>query len=394
MGVAIHVVRRGTEFVRCHVLPFLRRCATVLRERVAAVWAWLSAVAPSLWSTAVDRGRTARCRTLVRAGMAEVVTRRGAVAAASWSRRAGLSAWPHVRPWLRRASVAGVVLAALTGAGLLAMPPALRLAANVVSDDMGGPGGGLPSLEERSTVVGADGSVLATLEGRVKRRVVPFSEIPVHVRHLVVVAEDRSFWEHEGYDGTALARSLLANARAGEVVQGGSTISQQLAKLNFTDGERTGWRKVKEMVYAVALEDRFTKEELLERYLNQAYFGSGAYGVEAGAEVFFGVPSKDLTVAQSALLAAVIPSPTGLDPHDNPAGARARRDLILEAASAAGYLSPAETAAAQDEPLSLVPPPASVPPDPLVATIERELMASPALGDSAEERKERMLTGG
>ena len=290
--------------------------------------------------------------------------------------------------------MAGVVLAALTGVGLLAMPPALRLAANVVSDDMGGPGGGLPSLEERSTVVGADGSVLATLEGRVKRRVLPFSEIPVHVRHLVVVAEDRSFWDHEGYDGTALARSLLANVRAGEVVQGGSTISQQLAKLNFTDGERTGWRKVKEMVYAVALEERFTKEELLERYLNQAYFGSGAYGVEAGAEMFFGVASKELTVAQGALLAAVIPSPTALDPHDNPAGARSRRDLILEAASAAGYLSPAEAATAQDEPLSLVPPPASVPPDPLVTTIERELMASPALGHSPEERKERLLTGG
>ena len=398
LGVAIHLAARGAALAWSWAAP---RTATGARHlawatvaAVTAVGRWLAAVTPSLWSTAVDRARTARCRTLVRAGVAEVVTRRGVVAAAAWTRRAGRVAWPHVRPWLTRAAMTGIVLAAITAAGLIAMPPALRLAANVVSDDLGGPGGGLPALAERSTVVGTDGSVLATLDGRVERRVVPLSEIPVHVRDLVVVAEDRSFFDHQGYDGTALVRSLLANLRAREVVQGGSTISQQLAKVNFTDGERTGWRKVKEMVYAVALEERFTKHQLLERYLNQIYFGSGAYGIEAAADVFFGVGADDLTVTQGALLAAVIPSPTGLDPRANPSGARARRDLILEAAADAGYLSPAEATAAQGEPLGLVAPPAPEPPDPLVVTIERELLANPVLGDTPEKRKERILTGG
>ncbi|MDP9421067.1 MAG: transglycosylase domain-containing protein, partial [Actinomycetota bacterium] len=301
---------------------------------------------------------------------------------------------PHLRPWLRRAAVAGFVLAGVVAVGVVTVPPALRVAADVVDDDFGGPRGGLPALDDRSTVVAADGTVLAAFDGRVKRRVVPLSEIPVHVRDLVVVAEDRSFWRHDGYDAKAVARSLLVNVRAGEVVQGGSTISQQLAKLNFTDGERTWWRKVKEMVLAVAMEERFTKDQLLERYLNQVYFGAGAHGVDAAARSFFNVGSEELTVAQGALLAAVIPSPTALDPRSNPSGARARRDLILDAAHDAGYLSETEAVAAQREPLDLSPPPSPEPPDPFLATIKRELTDDPALGDTPAERQERILRGG
>jgi membrane peptidoglycan carboxypeptidase len=131
--------------------------------------------------------------------------------------------------------------------------------------------------------------------------------------------------------------------------QGGSTITQQLAKINYTAGERTIFRKLREVLYASRLEQRYTKDQLLERYLNQVYFGDGAYGIEAAARTFFGVHAAQLSPAQAALLAGKIRAPEILDPRKRPEAVIGRRDQVLDALAARGWLPRAEAAAAKAE---------------------------------------------
>src|SRR5919202_2410777 len=121
---------------------------------------------------------------------------------------------------------------------------------------------------------------MAVLHDGINRRSVALAQVPDVMRRAVLAAEDQHFFSHGGYDTSALARAALANLQAHQVTQGASTLSQQLAKANFTGDEPTVTRKTKELVYAVALENRFSKDALLERYINKVYFGSNAYGVE------------------------------------------------------------------------------------------------------------------
>ncbi|MGH9277402.1 MAG: transglycosylase domain-containing protein, partial [Acidimicrobiales bacterium] len=267
----------------------------------------------------------------------------------------------------------------------LAGEPALRLASGPASRAVASRG--LPPLEQRSTVHAADGTGLAILHDGINRRVVPLDRIPEVVQRAIVAAEDQRFWRHSGYDTNAVARAALANLQAREVTQGASTVSQQLAKANFTGDEPTVARKAKELVYAVALEGRYSKAELLERYLNQVYFGSGAYGVEAAAEEFFGVRAQDLTLTQAALLAGLIRAPVATDPRDNPEAARLRRNQVLAAMGA-----PKE---AFEAPLGVVPHREFRVSEPFtVEAAKREFLANPAFGATEEERKRLLLTGG
>ncbi len=138
-------------------------------------------------------------------------------------------------------------------------------------------------LPETTKLVAADGSPLAELDKAERRVPVTVDSLPDHVKEAVLAAEDQDFYSHNGVDSTAIFRAFLRNARGQR--QGGSTITQQLAKLNYTAGERTSCRKFREVLYASKLEKRYTKDELLERYLNQVYFGEGAYGIDAGGPV-------------------------------------------------------------------------------------------------------------
>ena len=194
--------------------------------------------------------------------------------------------------------------------------PALRVAAWPLSHRV--EARGLDSLDQRSAVLASDGSRMAVLHNGVNREVVPLAHIPEVVRRAVLAAEDQDFWDHGGYDGRAILRALLANVRAGEVTQGGSTVTQQVAKQNFVGNQQSVLRKAKELLYSVALEERLSKDDILERYLNQVYFGAQAYGVAAAAEEFFGIQVADLSVAQAALLAGLIRAPSTLDPRRAP----------------------------------------------------------------------------
>ncbi len=183
----------------------------------------------------------------------------------------------------------------------------------------------------------------------------PLDGIPEIIRQAVVAAEDNHFWSHGGYDVRAVGRAALANLQARRVAQGASTITQQLAKQNFVGDSPTVVRKGKELLHAVGLEQRYSKEELLERYLNQVYFGAGAYGVVAAAEEFFGAGVGELSPSQAALLAGLIRAPAALDPRAYPEAATARRNDVLRAMGTAGYLPPPAVAAGVAEPLKVMP---------------------------------------
>jgi membrane peptidoglycan carboxypeptidase len=324
----------------------------------------------------------------------------GALLATRRTGRAVGAGWLRLRPRLPRLALRGGTLVgfavAVVALASLLSGPALKLAATAVSPEITSPEtGGMPPLEERSVVYAADGSTLAILHQEVDRRVVPLDRIPEHVRQAVIAAEDRRFYEHEGYDLEAIGRASLANVRAGGVSQGGSTITQQLAKQNFVGADRTMARKANELLHAVALEGEFSKDELLERYLNQVYFGSGAYGIAAASEEFFGIPPEELTVDQAALLAGLIRSPGSLDPRAEPERATARRDVVLRVMADEGYLSPGQAADLATVPLELGERRRRESTEPgIVEAVKREFIADEAFGASREERVERLFTGG
>lgn len=286
-------------------------------------------------------------------------------------------------------AVVGVVLVA---ALWVFSAPALRLGAAVFADEV--EDDGLPALEESSVVIGSNGETLTAMPDGPHRDQVPFEEVPDVLARMVVAVEDDGFWEHSGWDGASIVRAAVANASAGGVEQGGSTISQQLAKQNFTDSERTVVRKAKELLYAVALEERYTKRELLERYLNEVYLGSGAYGVAAAAKEYFGVSLADLRKDQAAMLVGLIASPGALDPRRNPDAAQSRRDLVLRIAAEQGVIGTQEAAQLRSAPLELAPAPVRVSDPLLAAAVRRELVDEPALGADRDQRALRVATGG
>lgn len=206
---------------------------------------------------------------------------------------------------------------------------------------------------ETSVVYAADGSVLAEWYDTEDRTVVSGDKIPQALKDAAVAIEDRRFYEHSGVDMQAIGRALSVNTKAGEVRQGGSTITQQTVKILFTDGKRTVVRKIEEALLALQLETRADKNEVLSVYLNTVYFGRGAYGVESAARRFFGTTTANLTLPQSALLAGCIQSPTRYDPFVNPDASKKRRDLVLGEMLKQGYITSDQAEAALAEPLGL-----------------------------------------
>jgi len=322
----------------------------------------------------------------------------------SWRARAGTLLQSDLGPLARAARVTGGLLrrrwlAALAvmvlGLPLLAWAlsgPALRLGAEVLAGKVEDEG--LQPLEARSAVLAPDGRVLTELPGGPDRDLATLDQVPDVLEDMVVAVEDDRFWEHGGWDGEGMLRAATRNVRSGGVREGGSTISQQLAKLNFVGTDRTVQRKVEELLYAVALEERYDKERLLQRYLNQVYLGSGAHGVAAAAFEYFGVPVTELSPDQAALLAGLVRSPGSLDPRRHPEEARQRRDLVLRIAGAKGILEDDEVEELQRRPLELAPPQPDVTDPLLVEAVRRELLAEPALGDTVEDRAELLATGG
>jgi membrane peptidoglycan carboxypeptidase len=206
-----------------------------------------------------------------------------------------------------------------------------------------------PPLAQRSLILASDGSVLATLyyQNRVE---VPLTSISPYMRQATVAIEDSRFLDHNGVDLRGILRSLATNAQAGTVEQGSSTLTMQYVKnvlvnqaassdqLDEARG-KSATRKIREVRYALGLEKIFTKGEILERYLNIAYFGAGAYGVEAASRRYFSKPAADLDLAEAATLAGIVQQPTGYDPLRNPGASEERRNVVLRRMAELGYIT-------------------------------------------------------
>lgn len=205
------------------------------------------------------------------------------------------------------------------------------------------------------TILARGGELIA--ERGMRRAYVPYKEIPAHLVQAVLAAEDRRFFYHIGIDPLGLLRAARTNLRSGAVEQGGSTITQQLAKNLFLKPKRTWSRKAEELILALLLEHRFTKQEILELYLNRIYFGGGNYGIGAAAHSYFAKAPKDLTVAEAAFLAGLIKAPSYYSPTVNAGRARARAKEILKALAKTGEITSAQYAEAAASPINIKPPP-------------------------------------
>ena len=199
--------------------------------------------------------------------------------------------------------------------------------------------------------------LLYEIHGEQKRTVIPFSEIPTYLREATIAIEDANFYTRPAIDWEGILRSLWADIRAGAPVQGGSTITQQLAKNIFLSSQKTISRKVKEMILAVELEAKYSKDQILDFYLNQIPYGSNAYGVEAASQTYFGKPAKDLDLAESAIIASLPQAPTYYSPWgDHVSDLLTRQHYVLDRMAQQGYITQAEADQAKSEKLNFTPP--------------------------------------
>jgi penicillin-binding protein 1A len=248
-----------------------------------------------------------------------------------------LAAGTTLRGWLVRAGIAFGAFVVVAFVGLL-------VAYNAVSlpDE--------PDRAQTSVVLDSDGEVLSELYAEENRVDVPLDEVAPVLREAVIAAEDRSFYRHSGLDPVGIGRALWNDIRGG-ALQGGSTITQQLVKNAYLSPDRTLRRKVNEALLTVKLEREASKDEIFERYLNTVYFGRGAYGIEAAAQIYFGVSAAELQLPQAALLAGLIRAPETADPDRDPEAAQQRRDLVLQAMVATGDIEQAEADATSRQPV-------------------------------------------
>ena len=251
----------------------------------------------------------------------------------------------HVAGWRRWAVVEPLSEAATLGLGGLIVMLALAIPAfRETSDD-----DWLKKSELAVTFLDRFGNEVGS-RGIRHNDAIPLEDYPDHLIKASLATEDRRFYEHFGIDPSGLVRALTANARAGGVVQGGSTITQQLAKNLFLNNERTIERKVKEAFLAIWLETRLTKNEILKLYLDRAYMGGGAFGVDAAAQYYFNKSAKDVNLAEAAMLAGLFKAPTRFAPHVNLPAARARANVVLDNLVEAGMMTEGQVFGARRNP--------------------------------------------
>jgi penicillin-binding protein 1A len=213
----------------------------------------------------------------------------------------------------------------------------------------------IPKRPPTIQIAGLDGGILAT-RGEMAGTNVALADLPPYLPQAFIAIEDRRFYSHFGIDPAGILRAAVANVMRRGVAQGGSTLTQQLAKNLFLTQERTLHRKLQEAELALWLERKYTKQQILELYLNRVYFGSGAYGVEAAAQRYFGKPARNVTLAEAAMLAGLVKSPSRLAPNRNPDGAERRAQTVLGAMADAKFITEKQAQAAIAHPADAVRP--------------------------------------
>lgn len=207
---------------------------------------------------------------------------------------------------------------------------------------------------ESSRVYSSDGKVIAELYIE-RRTFVPYYQMPEHAKRAFISVEDVRFYYHPGVDLIGIMRALWRDIRAGGIVEGGSTITQQLARMLFLKPERSVKRKLKEAALSILIEKHYTKDEILGLYLNQAYFGTRAYGIEAASQTYFGKSVSELTIGEAALLASLPKAPSLYTPFKNPEGAKERRSVVLKKMLSHDFITEKEFEKGMAEPLPKTP---------------------------------------
>ncbi|WP_316357705.1 PBP1A family penicillin-binding protein [Devosia sp.] len=207
----------------------------------------------------------------------------------------------------------------------------------------------IPDRPPNIRILAADGSLISN-RGATGGEAITYRELPYYVPAAIIASEDRRFMQHFGVDPLGLISVAIESVQAGDVTRGASTITQQVAKNLFLTPDQTLGRKVQEAILAVWLEQNYTKEEILELYMNRVYFGAGATGIEAAAQTYFGISARNLSLGQAAMLAGILPAPSAYNPKSNPERAIERQRLSLNAMARDGFITPEEAAAAQIDP--------------------------------------------
>ena len=304
-------------------------------------------------------------------------------------------------------AVAAYPLVAIGGLGAKAGADAVKDKATAIQGS---------SPAQTTYVYASDGKTLLTTFYEEHRKYTPLSEMSPNIQQAIVASEDSRFYKHNGVDAKGVARAFVANRQAGGVSQGASTLTMQYVRMASRDSaktpaealqatEQTALRKVREMRMAIDLEKQLTKPQILERYLNSAYFGHRAYGIYSASEIFFSKTPKDLTPVEAATLAGLVKSPSEYDPaSSDQKAATERRNYVISRMRDMGYLSPDAAAAAQAEPIRLK---LSSPPNDCVS-LPKELNSwgffcdylknwwstQPAFGENRLEREDRLTRGG
>lgn len=247
--------------------------------------------------------------------------------------------------------------------------PAVAISVGYISYQFIATGGELPAEKPQpeantSYIYAADGTLIGSFKGAETRTVVPTDAVSNNMKIATVAAEDHNFYKHKGVDLPSIVRAGWENITNKEITQGGSTITQQLAKNVYTSGDKTFNRKAKETVIASQLEKEFSKDEILTKYLNTVYFGDSAYGVEAAAQSYFRKSAKELTLSESALLAGVLPAPSEYSPRSHPEVAEQRRMMVLDQIEKYRLAPVEEIVKAREEKPVVFPPPDTVGPYP------------------------------
>lgn len=208
---------------------------------------------------------------------------------------------------------------------------------------------------ETSVLFSVDNQPVARFHKEENRTVVPLSKINQNIQNAVVAIEDQRFYSHNGLDFQGIARATAKNFLYGKIVEGGSTLTQQLAKNLFLTKQKSFTRKIAEAILAVQIERRFTKEEILEYYLNQIYFGHNTYGIESASQLYFNKHAKDLDLAESSMIAGIIEVPEVFSPYKNFKLTKARQKLVLDKMVELGYINKSEAKRAYEEKITIYP---------------------------------------
>jgi penicillin-binding protein 1A len=259
----------------------------------------------------------------------------------------------------------------------------------------------IPKRPPSIQIVGLGGRTIA-IRGDIPGASVPLGQLPPHVEKAFIAIEDRRFHSHFGIDPIGVARAVYTNVVRRAVAQGGSTITQQLAKNLFLTQERTFERKLQEVVLALWLEHKFSKAQIIELYLNRMYFGAGAYGIEAAARRYFNKSARQVSLAEAAMLAGLVKSPSRLAPTRNPDGAEQRARTVLDAMVATRTITPQAAADALLRPVTIVPQPAAAANyvadwimdvlNDLVGRVEEDLVVETTIDPALQTAAEAALT--